>query len=209
MEKFTMTTLYQASASPMCRPGSIAEFGSGEGQNVIAKYVKVAYYNSPYIRVGEPLFFFSSATQVTELDPYNIFLVTNDYSVTGYVHAAGISATAEASVVGCAPGGPPALFAPVSATNLPSLVNPATTPWMWAILRGPLRYARASTNTNSNDGVILKAIDVSDGTYHGTALAPAAATDVIIGVQRGASQTGDVANFPYKIHAFISMPRWW
>lgn len=203
MDRFTFAALNSAHASPMHVPGYIAEFGSGSGETVIAKYVKIGTATTGSLRVGEPLFLLNSATQVTFLDPYSPFLVTPDYDVTGYVKHGGVNATSLYSMVGCAAG-------VYTSAGVADVIALSTYPYFWCVLRGPIKGARQISNVNAGDGVLLKPVNV-DGTYNGSALDPStSASDMfIVGVQRGASGAANGVHYPVSINCFISMPRWW
>ena len=197
MDRFTMAQLTSASSTPLCVPGSIGEFGSGAGDTVIAKYVKLAYYTPALLRIGEPLWALTGQTDYT--DPWVPYLVSPDVGIaadgpTGRISIAASTYTSVHSMVGVG-----VVATTYAAGNL----------WVWALMRGPVNNARMVTATNSAAGKLLMPEDVTGSPYGGALKVATAVTDFICGWQTGALTTPGTTDYPYAIDAFISMPRWW
>lgn len=210
MDRFTFAQLFGASASPLCAPGIIAEFGSGNGQGTIAKYVKLAYYDSTYLRIGEPLWLLDATAQGSSFaDPYVPYLVSNNMQNTGPTgfityYGGGSGPVSPTSLVGFYPG----------FTSTPSITNYATcasTPWVWALIRGPLKGARMITDTNSGDGLFLKPEAGVTTSFGGGLTVATAAADNIVGYQVGAKTDVGAAgtDYPNTINCYLSLSRWW
>jgi hypothetical protein len=209
MDRFTFSVLNRVSETPEHVPGYIAEFGSGSGQTVIAKYVKVATSRTASVRVGEPLFLLGpvSTAQTTYTNPYNPFLVSPDYELAGspvpYLQISGIAATGVFSMVGCAAG-------VYDTAGLPALVTIASTPYMWCVVKGPIKKARLTTAAGTVNYALKPA--AVGASLHGSCLVVAtSASDFIVGYQAGAGALNTLAGYTseYIGNVYISMPRWW